>query len=42
MGILNACLRPSGQKAFNLFHQRFGPVAPGCAIKAEIFASSAL
>ena len=37
MGILNACLRPSAQKAFHLFDQCLGSLAPGCAIQAEFF-----
>jgi hypothetical protein len=35
MGILNACLRPSAQKAFHLFDQCLGSIAPGPAIQAE-------
>ena len=37
MGILNACLRPSAQKAFHLFDQCLGSLAPGRAIQAEFF-----
>jgi hypothetical protein len=37
MGILNASLRPSAQKAFHLFDQRLGSLAPGREIQAEFF-----